>query len=611
MSLRRRDTLALGAGLPLAALAQAAPGPAGPNGTPRKTLRYAFPVAETGFDPAQLSDVYSRTVIGHIFEALVAYDPIARPARLRPLTAAEMPLASDGWRTWTVRIRPGILFADDPVFQGRPRELVAEDYVYSYKRLADPATKSPVWGTVEQYGLLGLGALRREAIQHKKPFDYDRPIEGLRALDRYTLQFRLAEPAPRFVAAMLAGNGIFGAVAREVVEHHGAKISEHPVGTGPFRLVQWRRSSFIALERNPGFREMFYDAEPEPDDAEGQAILARLKGRRIPMLDRVEVAIIEEQQPRWLSFLQRGADLMDLLPAEFVDQATPGGQLAPNLAKQGIQARRMLRADLVMTVYNMDDPLVGGYTPEKVALRRAINLAVDLEREIRLVRRGQMVPAQSPLIPHTGAYDPAYKGENSEYSVARARALLDLYGYLDRDGDGWRELPDGRPLVLLKNTEPEQLSRQLDEQWRRNLAAIGLKVEFRTAKWPENLKAARNGKFMIWGVGSTAGSPDSIGILQRFYGPQVGGQNLSRFKLAAFDKLFERLLVMPDGPERLQGFRLAQRLATAYAPYKLHGHRIATDLAQPWLLGYRRPVFWQNFWESVDIDGALRPPPTH
>ncbi len=191
-------------------------------------------MAETGFDPVKLSDLYSRTVTGHIFESLYCYDGLARPTQIRPLTAAAMPETADEFRTWTFRIRPGIFFADDPAFQGRPRELVAADYVYSLKRFADPANKSPPWGSVEEMGLVGLKALREEALQKRTPFDYEREIPGLRAIDRYTLQCRLENPRPRMHEDM-ADAGSYGAVAREVVQMYGEQIAAHPVGTGPLR----------------------------------------------------------------------------------------------------------------------------------------------------------------------------------------------------------------------------------------------------------------------------------------------------------------------------------------------------------------------------------------
>jgi len=570
-----------------------------------KVLRYAFVAAETGFDPAQVNDLYSRVVIAHIFEAPYKYDYLARPFKVRPNTAAAMPDVSDDFRIWTVRIRPGISFADDPAFKGRRRELVAADYVYAWKRFFDPATKSPAYTGFKEVGVLGVDALRQEALADKTPFDYDREVEGVRALDRYTLQFKLAEPRPRFLYT-LADSSVFGAVAREVVEHYGDQIMAHPVGTGPFKLATWRRSSLIALDRNPSFREMRYEAEPAADDAEGQALLARFAGRRLPMIDKVEIGIIEESQPRWLAFLNGQFDYVGV-PLEFAALAVPGGKLAPHLERRGVRLDRSPAADRTLYYFNMEDPLVGGYTPEKVALRRAIALASDVKREIQVVRRGQAIPAQSIVAPGTWGYDPLYKSESSDYDVARAKALLDLYGYADRDGDGWRERPDGGPLVIRYASQADALSRSFDEIWKKNLDAIGLRLEVRAAQWPEQLKAARAGQLMVWQLGYSSASPDVQDALLTLYGPAAGGQNLPRFKHERFDSIYRRMQSLPDGPERLALLREAQAIVAAYAPHKYSVHRIANELTQPWLVGYRRPQFDRQFWHYVDIDASLRP----
>jgi len=568
-----------------------------------KVLRYAFPVAESNFDPAQISDGYSGTVTNAIFEAPLEFEYLAKPARLRPATAAAMPELSDDHKRFTIRIKPGIFFADDPAFGGKKRELIAADYVYSIKRHYDPRWKSASLSTFENAKLLGLSELRKRALAEKKPFDYDTEVAGLRTLDRYSFEIRLAEPAPNFLYNLVGS--VVGAMAREVVEAHGDKIGEHPVGTGAFRLAQWKRSSRIVLDRNPGYREVRYDENPPADDAQLQAIADKFRGRKLPMIDRVEVSIIEEVQPRWLAFLNAEQDLIENVPAEFVNLAVPNGKLAPNLAKRGIGMYRYARSDISMTYFAMEHPLVGGNAPEKVALRRAISLAVDVEREIRLARRGQAVPAQSIIGPHTSGYDPAFKSEMSEYNPARAKALLDLYGYVDRDGDGWRELPDGKPLLLEYATQPDQQSRQLSELWKRNMDAIGLRIEFKPAKWPENLKASRAGKLMMWGVGWTSTDPDSLeNYLVLGYGPNKGQQNHARFDLPAFNRLYERAGVLPEGPEREALMDQAKRLLIAYMPYKVHVHRIWTDLWHPWVLGYHRIPFAGLFWKYVDIDPA-------
>ena len=604
-SVPRRALLAAGAlalgGRALPALA--APAPQG-AGAP-KVLHYAFPVAETSFDPAQITDLYSRTIVAGIFDAPLEYEFLARPARLRPNTAAAMPEVSPDFKTFTFRIRPGIFFADDPAFKGARRELTAEDYVYSIKRHYDPRWKSGGLYVLENAKILGLSELRRRLLDAKKPFDYDTPVEGLRALDRYSFEIRLATPSPRFLYNFADGS-FTGALAREVVEAWGDHVGEHPVGTGPYRLKDWKRSSRIVLAKNPGYREVRYAEQPPAGDARLAEVAAQFNGRRLPFVDEVVISVIEEPQPRWLSFLNEEQDIAENVPAEFAPVAFPNNRLAPNLAKKGIRMVRYPRADVAVSYFAMEHPLVGGYTPAKVALRRAIALAVDVEREIRLVRRGQAIPAQGPLAPETWGYDPKFKSEMSDFSRARAKALLDLYGYVDHNGDGWREQPDGAPLVLEYATSPDQASRQLIEQWKQNMDAIGIRIEFKTAKWPENLKASRAGKLMMWGVGWSAGAPDADTFLALGYGPNKGQANHARFDLPAFNALYERQREMADTPERQAVMTEAAKLMIAYMPYKIHVHRVFTDLAQPWVLGYHRNIFVREFWKYIDIDPAGR-----
>ena len=593
--------LVAGIMLALVAAASGAQSPSPVATASPKVLRYALRIAETGFDPAQITDLYSRTIAANIFEAPYQYEFLARPVRLRPSTAVAMPEVADDFKTFTVRIKPGIYFTDDPAFAGKPRELVAADYVYSIKRIFDPRWKSPHLSTIQEDQILGLDELRVAALKGK-PFDYDRDVPGMRATDRYTLQFKLGAPNPRF-ADHLSDASMVGALAREVVEANVDRTMEHPVGTGPFKLTRWNRSSLIVLDKNPGYRDQYYDEEAPADDPIAQAAVARLKGRKLPMVDRVEVSISEEAQPRWLSFLNAEMDLTEQVPEDFTEVAIPNNKLAPNLAKRGIYAVRYPRADASLSYFAMENPVVGGYTPDKVALRRAIAMAVDVDAEIRKVRRGQAIPGQSPLAPGVSGYDPAFRSEMSEYNTAKAKALLDLYGYVDRDGDGWRDRPDGSPLVIEYATQPDETSRQLITQWKKNMDAIGIRMVFKTAQWPENLKASRAGKLMMWGV-AWSGGPDGEAFLVLGNGPEKGMSNHSRFDNAEYNRLFELQRSLPDGAERLQVMTRMKEIMVAYMPYKFHVHRIWTDLAQPWVVGYHRNVFVRDWWRYVDIDTA-------
>ncbi len=568
-----------------------------------KVLHWSFPAAETGFDPAQVSDLYSNTVIPHIFEAPLQYDFLARPVELRLRTAAAMPEVSDDFRTFTVRLRPGIYFQDDPAFKGKPRELVAADCVYQFKRVFDPRFKSPHYSYLQKSKPLGLEELRKQAETTGR-FDYDRQVEGARVVDRYVFQVRLADPDPRFIHNFTTAN-FFGGVAREVVESVSEnELMGRPVGTGPFRLAQWRRASKIVLERNPTFREERYQASPPADDARGIAAAAQLAGNRVPFVDRVEIAIIAETQPQWLAFLNGSLDVGS--PGELLNTAAPQGRMSPALAKRGIQLDRLVNADIVITYFNMEHPVVGGYTPERVGLRRAITLGYDIQREIRELRRGQLVVAQSPVPPSAYGYDPTFISDMSAFDRARARALLDTLGYVDRDGDGWREQPDGTPLVLEFSTQTDQFSRASNELWKGSLDAIGIKVEFKQGQWPEQAKAARSGKLMMWALGWSAAVPDGETFFDLGYGPNKGAANYARFQHAEYDRLFLAQKQLQDGPERMAILRELKRLYVAYMPYKFHGHRILNAFIHPWVIGYRRHPYSRDAFKWIDIDGDLR-----
>ena len=603
--LRRRNVVIGSALGPLAAGAPAVAWPAMGSrplqpASDGRTLHVAMPGAETSFDPPQIdSNSYSIRVIAQIFESPLCYDYLARPARLLPCTAEALPKVSADGRQLELRIRPGIFFSDDPAFGGRPRELVAQDYVYAIKRFFDPRLKSGDLHLLEDAGLLGLDGLRKRAIDTRQPFDYDTEVEGLRAPDRYTLRLAFREPQPRFVYH-LAAPYLVGAVAREVVAKYGDEIGAHPVGTGAFRLQSWRRASRIVLERSPTWRGSTYDGQPA-DQPEAQAIAARLAGKTLPLVDRIQFDVIEEQQPIWLSFLNGQLDQLEV-PGGFSTLAAPGRRIAPYLARRGVKLDLALAPDMSMTFFNCTDPVIGGLTPERVALRRAIALSHDGSQWSRLVRGGLAVPAQSVVAPGTSGYDPAYRSEMSEYSPARARALLDLYGYVDRNGDGWREQPDGSPLLLRIAGMGDQGQRRINELWRRSLQAVGQRVEFEHANWPDLLKKARAGALMMWGYAWAATSPDGGFFLGIGYGPHATESNDARFALPAYDRLYEQQRRLPDGPEREAVMRRAKSLLVAYMPYKVHGHRLQAELTQPWTHGYWRHPFMRDVYRFVEID---------
>ncbi|HET9652219.1 MAG TPA: ABC transporter substrate-binding protein, partial [Usitatibacter sp.] len=569
-----------------------------------KVLHYAFEVAETTFDPPRISDVYSQILNTGMFETPIVYDYLARPARLKPNTAASMPEVSADGRTYTFHIRPGIYFADDPAFNGKRRELVAADYIYSMKRVLDARLRASQLAEIEPYVVGAEEAAKKS--RETNTFDYDAPIEGLKVVDRYTFQVKIKQPVYVFIYHF-ADCRIACAMAREVVEKYGDDVGSHPVGTGPWKLVFWKRSSKIVFDRNPAFREELWDANPPPDDARGQEIAARLRGRRVPIIDRVEVSIIEETQPRWLAFLNGEMDMIWGVPEEYANQGMPNNKLAPNLAKHGIAMEQTPSLDITYTYFNMDDPVWGGYTPDKVALRRAICLAYKTLDEIAIIRKGQAIPADTPYSPGVAGWDPDFHTSAGEYNVAKAKALLDMFGYVDRDGDGYREQPDGSPLAFPFNSTPTARDQQLDEMWKRTLDDIGIRLVVNKAKWPDLLKEARRHRLAIWSLGDAASEPDADTWLTLLYGPN-SEQNLGNFRLPEYDRLYEEARSMPDSPERTKLYQQMAKIIVAYAPWKLGVHRIRTDMWWPQLSGFRRhPITTYNFWKYVDIDPSKVP----
>jgi oligopeptide transport system substrate-binding protein len=566
-----------------------------------KVLRVSFPVAETGFDPQAAGDVYSNSVNRVIFDPLYKYDHLARPLKLVPNTAVALPEITPDGKTWTIRIKPGIFFTDDPAFKGKKRELTAQDYVYAWKRVLDPRMRSNNFQIFEGR-FVGAEAVMAKAKESGK-LDYDTPIEGLQAIDRYTIRMKL-----NFADTELLSNltlSATSAIAREVVEAYGDAstwVMANPVGTGPYKLKEWRRGQKIVLEANPGFRDVRY---PESSDPADKAIMAKLKGKRIPLIGRVEISIIEEGNPRLLTFEQRDIDYVSV-PADLVwNVLDPPATLKPRLAKQGIVQGRGIIPAITYVYFNMEDDVVGGYTPEKVALRRAVSMGYNTPEEINVIRQGQATPANQ-VVPPTVSGHNAKLPTRAIYDPAGARALLDRFGYKDRNDDGFRELPDGRPLTLKLSSAPSAIERQFDELWVRSMNAIGIRIEFNKQKWPDLLKAGRLGQLQMFQLGNINTTPEGFGFLGLLYGGHAGFSNLARFKQPDYDRLYVQARGMPLGAEREAVMQKMGDLVNAYAPWNVTVFRYENVLVHPWVIGYKYNGFNHHPWAYFDIDVQRR-----
>ena len=565
---------------------------------PVRTLRVAFDTAETGFDPQAINDNYSFMVGDSIFDALYTYDYFARPPRLVPNTAAGMPEITDGGRTFTLHVQPGIFFADDPAFKGKRRELTAEDYVYSIKRIFDPRVRSTSLYIFE-HQLAGLDEVLAVA-RRTGEFDYNAPIEGLQVLDRYTLRVRFRDPYYLFHHWLTYLP--LAAVAREVVlanQDESHRVMQHPVGTGPYQLKQWTRGQRIVLEANPGYRNEVYPtpaAGSEPGDA---AIAKGLAGKRLPLVARVEISIVEEAQPRLLLFDTGKFDYLEV-PSSVAGLVLNASTLKPEYTRRGITLHRFVEPALAYTFFNMDDAVVGGYAPEKIALRRAIALGYDRTTNIRTLRAGQALPAAQLPPPGFTGYDPAIPAVD-EYDPIAARALLDKFGYKDRDGDGYRELPNGKPLALVLASTTDARARASDELWKRNMDAIGIRITFIKNTWPELNRMAEASQLMMWGLGTVATIPDADTFYSSLYSGAIGASNYARLRLAEYDLLYVQSRTLADDRARTALFHRMNDLVHAYAPWILGEHRYGNVLAQPWFKGFKPDPLLRYQWKFYDV----------
>jgi ABC-type transport system substrate-binding protein len=569
---------------------------------PAKILRVAFDVDPTGFDPQAANDTYSSWICRGMFDTLLEYDYLKRPYALKPSSAQSLPEIRDGGRTLVFKIKPGIHFAPDPVFRGKPRELVAADYVYSWKRLLDPRMRS-FWGFYLDDKLVGADEVVAAARASGK-FDYDARLEGLQALDRYTLQVKLKEPDYLLIERMTTMP--LAAVAREVIEAYGTPgngwTMDHPVGTGPFMLKEWRRGSKVVLVANPGYRD---DRFPTEFDTGASAALRANAGKRLPLVGQVEINVIEEANPRLLAFDAQQIDYL-WIPYSLVDRVIESGSLRPEYERRGVRRTRVLETAFTYTYFNMDDPTVGGYSPDRVALRRAIAMAYDVGNEIRVLRQGEAIPATQMVPPGLLGHDPK-QSRRSEYNPAAAGALLDKFGYKRAGPGSFRTMPDGSPLVLKLGSSPSSEDREFDELWKRSMDAVGIRIEFIKQKWPDLLKMSTAGQLQMFRLARFTQLRDGSGLLEILYSKNIGtGMNDSHFRLPEFDRLFERARALPDSPERNALYARMSEITAAYMPIMIGTYRYRTVLSQPWVLGLRADPFFREPWKYLDVDRSGR-----
>ncbi len=581
-----------------------------------KVLHVGLRLLPKSFDPPLIEDEGSGKCAAHVYDGLLQYHPYARPYKLIPALAESMPSVSEDRLTFTFRIRKGVRFQDDPCFEGgRGREVTAEDFIWCFKRFAHPATGAKGWWLFDGK-IRGLNAWReaRKAEARKLKvagkdapplLGIDVPVEGFKAPDRYTLRIRLVKPYPQLLWVLaMPYTSVY---PREAVLYYKEEFRNHPVGTGPFRVVEFNPVYRVVLRRNPTFREVRVpDPRRRPGDRipgwdwkkdEERGLLVNA-GKRIPLLDGIEIRFLLEDQPRWLYFKAGYLDFLNP-PKDNTDEAVPGGKLSPEMKARGIRLDPWPELGTVYTCLNCEDPLLAN--PD---LRRAIALAYDHRWTVAHLYSGQAVIAKCLIPPGVAGYIDyhPYHSDDGRAQVERAKAFLAKAGYPGGIG------PDGKRLRLtFENSGASATAKMFADRFVSEMRRIGVEVDVVVNTFPQMLEKMRKKKFQIAGLAWGFDYPDAQNILQLLYGPNGSpGPNAANFENERFDRLYEKASILPDSPERTRLYEEMARIVADEVPWITRAHRIRQNLQQPWLKGFRYTETTYQYWRYADIDRGMR-----
>ncbi len=561
---------------------------------------YRFAMRVSGpktLDPVRGSTSYDNIAISMMYEPLLEYAYLDRqPYKLRPNLLEAMPEVSEGGRVYTFRLKKGVRFHDDPCFPGgKGRELVAADVEYSWKRMADDDNQPRGWWLLEKT-IKGFDAYR-DAQNAAATFDYDAPVEGLEVVDDHTLRVTLEEPVTRFlwVLAMFQT----AVVPREAIQKYGARFGGHPVGTGPFVMAEedWIVGKSMVLRRNPHYHQTF---DPAIHLAAGEKVRAK-KGDPLPLVDRVEVTMFTEDNPMWLEFMSGNLDWAQI-PAEnlagVVHKRTKRNKRRPR--KAGMTLYPVPLLDFIFRGFNMEDPLLGGYTDEKRKLRRAISLALDMGEFNDTFYNGLNLVYDGPIPPGLDGFPSKGEAPGFQYrgpDLERAKRLLAEAGY-----------PGGKGLPEIEYwTSQGANSTEQAEMFTRQLGRIGVKLQVRYSDFGQLIEAISNRKAPFFTFAWGSDYPDAENNLALFYGPNASpGSNHFNYSRPEYDALYEKVRSMPPSAERTRIYEQMRDMVLADMPYLGSMARTRFYLSQPWTSNFRPTETFQSWPKYVAVDPARR-----
>ncbi len=550
------------------------------------TLNVVLSANVKGLDPIYANDTYSNAVISNISETLLEYHYLKRPLELQPLLAESMPEVSDNGLTHTFKIKKGVKFHNNEAFEnGIGRELKAQDFVYSWKRLADPRLQADGFWVFDGK-IKGLNEWRDKVSAGEA--DYDTPIEGIEATDDYTLVIKLSKPYYQlhYVLAM----GFTSPVAKEVVDKHGKEYLNHPVGTGPYKFANWVRNNKIELVKNENWHGQTYPTEGATGDEE--AGLLADAGKTLPFNDKITFHEVTEAQPRWLNFMKGNYEYMGI-PKDNFDSAIAEGDLTPEMKSKGVQLFKTPEPDVTYVAFNMKDPILG----KNENLRKAIALAYDTKTSIEKFYNGQALPAQSPIPPSIDAYDPNFENPFKKFDVSKAKEFLEKAGF-----------PEGKGAPVIEYSAlTSSTARQMAEFFKQNMAAIGLQVKIDSVSWPQLQKKIKEAQAQMWGIAWLADYPDAENFLQLLYGPnKTPGPNGANFANSKFDELYKKAAILPPGPERTQLYQEMRDIFVNEMPWVPGVHRLGYYLRHGWIKNFKMHSIINNHFKYLRVDAKKR-----
>ena len=562
-----------------------------------KMVRYmALGARVRGMDPMDIGDTTSSGLASQIFECLYQYHYLKRPYELIPCLAADFPEVSDDGLTYTFRLRQDVFFADDPCFtatEGRGRQLLANDLIYAWKRIADVKNISKNWWVFEGR-IVGLDEFRKYTRQlgpGEEP-DYDRAIEGLQTPNDLTLVVKLTKPWPQIL--YLLAHLPTAPVAREAVEYYGKTLHNHPVGTGPYKLKEWKRGSRIVMVRNPGFRKELYPTEGAAGDRE--AGLLQDAGQSLPFVDEARWQLIIEDHPRWLTFMRGRLDASGI-PKDFYSQAIdPGRKLNPQMRAKGIILKKFRDPSTYWYGFNMEDPVVGKNKP----LRQAMSMAINRPEYIDIFTNNRAEVAGGPIPPLFREYDPEAVNPNCQFNPARAKELLEQAKQINGG-----ELPK----ITISMPGTDTFFRQVGEYLTRSMAQVGLEVEIDYLNWPSFQNQVKTKSIQVFSMGWVADYPDPENFMQLFYSKNISpGPNNFNYRNPEFDVLYEQAAAMPDSSERVQLYRQMEEIVREDCPAIFLVHGVAFVLHYDWLENYKPHVFGYGLlkYQKVDVEARRK-----